>query len=547
MFVNRRVKFLLFLISPLAIFLFPIFLSATSVSDIIINEIAWMGIKENAYAEWIELYNNTDREIDISGYKIINDNDLNIVLVGKIPAGGYFLLLKNTSGAVPGVEANQIYSGKSLRDEQGEKLVLKDKENNPLEEINCSSGWFAGDKTTKQTMERKNSSASGNDAGNWQNSQNPGGTPKAQNSAGTIGGEEQQEEESGSEITSAPASGGAPANQPPKAEAGPDIIALINQEITFDASKSSDPENAPITYLWNFGDGTTSAQAKTTHSYKYPGKYIAALTISDGQNSSTDTLTITIYSNSVSISEFMPNPEGKDEENEWIELFNNSSQAVDISNWKIDTGEDKKSFSLPANSLIAGYQYLVLSRPATKISLNNTSGKARLIYPTGQVAQEIKYDKAPQGQSVSLISGNQYSWSASPTPGTANIINSTANKSASQLNSVITEAQENNSPLSSIIPSAISLFTKQPLPNVNTIINDSATSSAVGDNMLINQGNNVGSDGKNKNNNPNQIQSATISKLFQNKSSSTITIAIIIIFGLVAGLGLAFLRKRLFK
>ena len=540
MFVNRRVKFLIILISPLAIFLFPIFLSATSVSDIVINEIAWMGTEISSSDEWIEIYNNTDQTIDLSGWTLrSSDGSPSIALSKSISAKGYFLLERTDDNSVPNITADQIYTG-ALTD-TGEILELKDAGGNLIDSVNCSSGWFVGDKDTKQTMERKDPSVSGNDANNWQNSQNPGGTPKAQNSSLISG-----EEESGPEITSAPASGGAPANQPPKAEAGPDIIALINQEITFDASNSSDPENTPLNYLWNFGDGTTSTQTKTTHSYKYPGKYIVSLTASDGQNSSTDTLSITIYANSISISEFMPNPEGKDEENEWIELFNNSSQAVDISGWKIDAGEDKKGFSLPTNSLIAGYQYLVLSRPTTKISLNNTSGKARLIYPTGQVAQEIKYDKAPQGQSVSLISGNQYSWSATPTTGTANIISAAANKSASQLNSVITEAHENNSPLSSIIPSALSLFTSQPSPAANNIINNGSSSSTAGDNVLINQENNSVS-GNNKNTNQTQSVSAVISKLFQNKSTSAIAISAIIIFGALAGLGLSFLRKHLLK
>lgn len=245
-------------------------------------------------------------------------------------------------------------------------------------------------------MERKNSSIAGDDAGNWQSSQNPGGTPKEINSQGAPGGNEEPQLPN-EELTSsapAPVSSG-PSNHPPKAEAGPDVIALIGQEITFDASKSFDQDKDQLTFFWNFGDGQTSSQEKTIRQYKFPGRYIVNLIVSDGKTSSSDSLIATIYSNSVIISEFIPNPEGKDNESEWIELYNNSNQAADLSSWQLDTGEKTKSFVFPASTSIAANQYLILTRPTTKLSLNNTAGKIRLLYPTGQISQEIKYDKAP--------------------------------------------------------------------------------------------------------------------------------------------------------
>ena len=45
---------------------------------------------------------------------------------------------------------------------------------------------------------------------------------------------------------------------------------------------SSDPEGAPLSYSWTFGDGGTSTQANPTHTYQAPGQYVARLTVSDG-------------------------------------------------------------------------------------------------------------------------------------------------------------------------------------------------------------------------------------------------------------------------
>ena len=52
--------------------------------------------------------------------------------------------------------------------------------------------------------------------------------------------------------------------------------------VTFSSAGSSDPEGAPLSYSWTFGDGATSTQANPTHTYSAPGQYVARLTVSDG-------------------------------------------------------------------------------------------------------------------------------------------------------------------------------------------------------------------------------------------------------------------------
>ncbi|MFH1657454.1 MAG: lamin tail domain-containing protein [bacterium] len=51
---------------------------------------------------------------------------------------------------------------------EGEYLKLIDNQGNLIDEVDCSSGWFAGDNKTKQIMKRKDSHLSGNNSDNWQ-------------------------------------------------------------------------------------------------------------------------------------------------------------------------------------------------------------------------------------------------------------------------------------------------------------------------------------------------------------------------------------------
>jgi len=157
----------------LFLFLFVIiFLPSTALAvslDVIFNELAWMGTTASANNEWIELYNDTDLNIDISDWKIVaNDNIPNITLNGIIPGRGFYLLERTDDEAVPEIAANQIYTG--ALENGGENLRLINKEGILVDEIKAAEAWPAGDNSTKQTMERTGQ-------GSWAASKEAHGTP----------------------------------------------------------------------------------------------------------------------------------------------------------------------------------------------------------------------------------------------------------------------------------------------------------------------------------------------------------------------------------
>ena len=62
-------------------------------------------------------------------------------------------------------------------------------------------------------------------------------------------------------------------------------------DVTFTAAFSSDPDGDPLTYMWDFGDGTVSNQTVVTHTFP-TGTYTVSLTVLDGELSDISTLSI---------------------------------------------------------------------------------------------------------------------------------------------------------------------------------------------------------------------------------------------------------------
>lgn len=162
--------------------------------EIVINEIGWMGSRIEGIEskfwwqyEWLELYNNSDREFDLAGWEIENaglNGKALLIGRGKIQPNSFFIICKKEMG-----DCDFIAWGLSLNDDYGKngKLVLKDPKGVVDQTPDATSQkWPAGEKSTKKTMERKSSSAPGSELTNWQTSQSAGGTLKKENSKDVI-------------------------------------------------------------------------------------------------------------------------------------------------------------------------------------------------------------------------------------------------------------------------------------------------------------------------------------------------------------------------
>lgn len=71
-------------------------------------------------------------------------------------------------------------------------------------------------------------------------------------------------------------------NNPPEAsvDASPESGAPP-LDVQFSSARSSDPDGDPLTWRWDFGDGTTSTEANPLHRFEQPARYLVRLTVAD--------------------------------------------------------------------------------------------------------------------------------------------------------------------------------------------------------------------------------------------------------------------------
>lgn len=152
-------------------------------------------------------------------------------------------------------------------------------------------------------------------------------------------------------------------------------------------------------------------------------------------NTTTVTQTVTVQIPQLTINEFMPDPEGTDSEEEWIEIKNPTDQEVSLDGWELDDSDGgSKSFSLK-DKKIPAKGFLVVKSKETKIALNNTVDQVRLMAPNGQFTDIVSYSDTKTGESYARAPAlcalfhvpaetncqeNNWIKETHPTPGTEN-------------------------------------------------------------------------------------------------------------------------------
>lgn len=413
---------------------------------IVFSEIFYDTPGTDSDEEWIEIYNGSSSSVDLGGYTITDNNGTGSSYTfpagSDIAAGTYFTVAANSAGftALYGFAAD-AYGGIPALNNSGDALLLKDGSGTQVDEVaweggassGVPAGWGSGPSaSTGESIYRVNVESDSDASSDW-------GVMSA----------------NGDPVTQA----SAPANADPVAEANGPYSGDTGQTINFSSAGSSDSDGSIVSYSWDFGDGNSSTAANPSHSYSTAGNYTISLTVTDDQGATgTSTTSADITDpvlDYVIFSEIFYDTPGTDSDEEWIELYNPHSSAIDVSGYTItDNNGTGSVYTIPASTTIASGEYLTLA--ANQAGFNalysgdahiydgipalNNGGDALLLKDgSGTLVDEVAWEG---GASSGVPSG----WGSGPTASTGESLQRSSLSSDNDTSADWTVAASNGDP-----------------------------------------------------------------------------------------------------
>jgi len=342
--------------------------------DVVINEI--MYAPQSPEPEWIELYNRTEREIDLSRFIIADSKDSTQIDTSyvTISPSGYAIIAKEKSiTSIYNLSGLIIYSDFPLLNNSTDEIVLMDSLGRVIDSVKYYSDWGGSGKS----LERIDADGSSTDSLNWKESRDErNATPLMINSV--------SQKLFDIAIDTAILSPSIPF-------IGDNINCTIRINnlgklpVEFYVNIFENVLNDSLANELIFTSQTISIEPETSinieannlinniHDKHY---LIIEAVSSNDQDATNNTFQISItpsYSaNKIIINEFMIYPENG--EPEWIELQNISSDTIDINGWTIsDVITTPKSVIITDSNLtIFPGDYLVISKDSTIFEYHRT-------------------------------------------------------------------------------------------------------------------------------------------------------------------------------
>jgi len=121
------------------------------------------------------------------------------------------------------------------------------------------------------------------------------------------------------------------------------------------------------------------------------------------------------------ITEFLPNANGEDSGHEFIEIYNPNDVTADLSYYYFQVGtDDTQSYTFPEGTSLEPMQYKAFYNDTIDFTLANTTGAVRLYkFDNSLIDSSATYSQAGADMSWGIINGD-WQYSNQPTPGSAN-------------------------------------------------------------------------------------------------------------------------------
>lgn len=424
--------FWFFILSAVFVLVLPGFAHADA-TKVIFSELMWRGSEVSTSDEWIELFNDSENIIDLSGWRIFDEIkgfDMLSISSGSISPHGYFLISNNSqdhefSGgkSTLNISPDLVDSSVSLNNSDF-KISLK----NPVgETIDCAGDGgkpFYGEFDDKiASQQRVKPELSGDIQDAWRPSM------------------ERKNLDPGSISYATPGTWGKTSIS----------LSLLNNLMEYGKKISLDfdwefydPASEIISVyvdLKNNGEVLASQKIEDKtfgfHSLKVcPKAEIRFIDLNGTFLSQEFDLVCYQKSTDIKFYETLPHPSNVDWnhdgelnlKDEWIELVNFSDNPVNLSGWKIGDISGR-SFTIGDISIAANLSREFYSSQS-KLSLNDSKETLYLFDPLGKIVDKLQIPSSASKLDMSYsFWGGLWHWTTTPTPSAKNIIKQTGSAS----------------------------------------------------------------------------------------------------------------------
>jgi hypothetical protein len=310
-----------------------------------------------ASKQWIEVYNNTSGDIDLTQYKIldsgaaVNGHSISVASVSSvIPAGAYGVVAKDLTG----VSSQYLFKSSLGIKVTGDNIILKN-----------------GSVVISSLVFPDGSFSSGNSYqnidSNWIfSSPTPGAANIAMSDisvqgSSDVGATTAENNSKTQAIVSTALSShyafvplSVPLTDKFVISVGRDRLGYVGVPLVFKAIVNTDDPNT--SYVWNFGDGSSEQGRDSHHVYLYPGIYTVVLNAELFDNKAVSRAIVRIIS---------PELEVREANSAFVSIKNNSMYEVNLYGWQLRQG--KKIFEFPKDTILSSKETIYFPGTVTQL------------------------------------------------------------------------------------------------------------------------------------------------------------------------------------
>lgn len=391
------------------VFLFvPVFVFA----DVRMTEVMYDPSGTDTGREWIEVCNTGDTDITLSTWRLF-EGDTNHKITTTTSSengilGGHVCAIiadKPDAFASDFPEyTGRVFDSTFSLNNTGETLILRDGDlidrDTTVYDVSASG---AGDGNTLSRTVSGTWVATAPNPGVWDPSSFPAPIEAEKDDTSNTDNTEETESETTNTSSGSSSSSNIWIPKPSiYAYAGKDTTVLAGASVAF-TGQGAGTTKTPLKiaeYVWNFGDGTIMRGQSVFHTYRYPGTYIAYLTVVSGDAQGGDSVIITVKEPKLTLSAV-----GMEHDDRYVEITNGASEEIELSYWYLRAGE--RQFQIPEHTYIRGGASVRFLEEVTRLSPASPD-RVELLYPnlrtyTSYAETVSKGEETPVARAVASV------------------------------------------------------------------------------------------------------------------------------------------------